>query len=45
MLFVKIEDGTDNVELLVFETLKTTQEIWQEGKAVLQGRISDKTRI
>ncbi|MEK7098198.1 MAG: OB-fold nucleic acid binding domain-containing protein, partial [Patescibacteria group bacterium] len=44
MLFVKIEDGTDNVELLVFpKLLKTTQEIWQEGKAVLcQGRISDK---
>ncbi|MFH1412761.1 MAG: OB-fold nucleic acid binding domain-containing protein, partial [bacterium] len=44
MLFVKIEDGVDNVEILVFpRLLKDTAEIWQEGEAVIcQGTVSDK---
>ena len=44
MLFVKIEDLTGNIELLVFpRLLKETPAIWQEGKVVLcQGKLSDK---
>jgi DNA polymerase III subunit alpha len=44
MLFVKIEDDTDNVEILVFPTLlKDTMSVWQEGKGVVvQGKVSDK---
>lgn len=44
MLFVKIEDQTDNMEILVFPSvLKETAPIWQEGKAVLcEGKLSDK---
>ncbi|MDZ4225716.1 MAG: DNA polymerase III subunit alpha [Candidatus Andersenbacteria bacterium] len=44
MLFVTIEDMTGKVEVLVFPTiLQTTQEIWQDGAAViLEGKLSDK---
>ena len=44
MLFVKIEDGVDNVEILVFpKLLQTTLEVWLEGQVVIcQGTISDK---
>ncbi len=44
MLFVKIEDETANIEVLVFPNLlKNTYEIWQAGKAIIvQGKISDK---
>ncbi len=44
MLFVKIEDASAGIEVLVFPGIyKETTEIWQEGQAVLcQGRLSDK---
>lgn len=44
MLFVKIEDNIQSVELLVFpRTLKENPEVWQDGKVVLvHGRVSDK---
>ncbi|MEI6378486.1 MAG: DNA polymerase III subunit alpha [Candidatus Falkowbacteria bacterium] len=44
MLFVKIEDGSDSLEILVFPRLyKESQAIWQEGKVVLvSGTVSDK---
>jgi len=44
MLFVKIEDSSGSVELLVFPRLfKETGEIWREGSAVIcQGKLSDK---
>ncbi len=44
MLFVKMEDETGNIEVLVFPSLlKNTYEIWSEGKAVVvQGKLSDK---
>jgi len=44
MLFVKIEDASSKVELLVFPSLlKETESVWQEGRAVLcQGKLSDK---
>ncbi|MFH0840821.1 MAG: DNA polymerase III subunit alpha [bacterium] len=44
MLFVKIEDGIDNVEILVFpKLLQTTQDIWNDGQVVIcQGTVSDK---
>jgi len=44
MLFVKIEDGVDSLEILVFpKLLLTTQEIWKEGQVIIcQGSISDK---
>ena len=44
MLFVKIEDNTGNVEILVFPNLlERTVSIWQEGETILcQGKISDK---
>ncbi len=44
MVFVKIEDGLSNTELLVFPRLyKQTAANWQEGRAVIcQGKVSDK---
>ncbi|MCU0679189.1 MAG: DNA polymerase III subunit alpha [Planctomycetes bacterium] len=44
MLFVKIEDTTAGMEVLVFpRLLKEAPDIWQENKAVIcQGRLSDK---
>jgi len=44
MLFVKIEDDTGGVEILIFPNLyKDTYQIWAEGKAVIvQGKKSDK---
>lgn len=44
MLFVKIEDDTGNIEVLVFPNLlKDTSAYWVEGKAIfIQGRVSDK---
>jgi len=44
MLFVKIEDGADNVEILVFPSLlKETAAVWQEGAVIIcQGTVSDK---
>ncbi|MDD4901250.1 MAG: DNA polymerase III subunit alpha, partial [Patescibacteria group bacterium] len=44
MLFVKVEDLTGNLEVLVFPSLlKENNLIWQEGKIVLcQGKLSDK---
>ena len=44
MLFVKIEDATNMVELLVFpRLLKETVALWQEGQAIIvDGKISEK---
>ena len=44
MLFVKIEDATSSVELLVFpKLLKETLAIWQSGKAIIcEGSVSEK---
>lgn len=44
MLFVKIEDLSGNIEVLVFPgLLKETHALWQEGKVILgQGKLSDK---
>ena len=44
MLFVKIEDMRNSLEILVFPTLlKTTPHIWTEGKAVaVSGKVSTK---
>ncbi len=44
MLFVKIEDATSSVEVLVFpKTLEKTHDLWQEGKVILcQGKVSNK---
>lgn len=44
MLFAKIEDHTDSIEILVFpKLLEETAALWEEGRAVIcQGRISDK---
>jgi DNA polymerase III alpha subunit len=44
MLFVKIEDKVNNVEILIFPTiLEKTYDLWQEGKVILcQGTISNK---
>ena len=44
MLFVKIEDTSNSLEILVFPTLlKTTSHIWTEGKAVaVSGKVSTK---
>ncbi len=44
MLFVKIEDLSGGMEILVFPSLlKETAAIWREGEAVLcQGKLSDK---
>lgn len=46
MLFVKIEDVTDNIEVLVFpKLLKKNSEIWLEGRVIAcYGKISDKDR-
>ena len=42
MAFIKIEDATGNIELLVFqEPLAKYQDLWQEGKVIIvQGRLS-----
>ena len=44
MLFVKLEDGSDNLEVLVFPKLhQTTSAIWQAGQVILvAGTLSDK---
>ena len=44
MMFVKIADGTDNVEILVFpKLLQTTATVWQTGQTIIcQGTVSDK---
>ncbi len=44
MLFVKIEDATNSVELLVFPRLyKETPNLWVEGQAIiLDGKVSEK---
>jgi len=44
MMFVKIEDGVDNLEILVFpKLLKENQAVWEPGKVVLcAGTVSDK---
>ena len=44
MLFVKIEDGLTNAEVLVFpKLLAQTLDLWQEGTAlILAGKVSDK---
>ncbi len=44
MIFVKVEDDSTNIEVLVFPNLlKDTEKVWIESKAVLvQGRMSDK---
>lgn len=44
MLFVKIEDATNSVELLVFPKLyKTSADLWQEGRPIIvEGKISEK---
>jgi len=46
MLFVKIEDGYNNTEVLVFPSLlKNSVDIWEEGNVILcQGKVSDKDR-
>ncbi len=46
MLFVKIEDLSGGMEILVFPSLlKETAAIWREGEAVLcRGKLSDKDR-
>jgi DNA polymerase-3 subunit alpha len=47
MLFVKIEDTTGNIEILVFPSLlKENISVWQENKVVLvTGRLSDKDGV
>ncbi len=42
MCFAKIEDLTDNIEVLIFEdTLKKDPDVWKEGNAIsITGRIS-----
>src|SRR6056297_3802678 len=44
MAFVKVEDELSSTEILVFPNLlKTTGEIWEEGKVIIcQGKVSDK---
>ena len=44
MLFVKIEDLTGNIEILVFaDILEKNPIVWQEGKIImLNGRLTDK---
>jgi len=46
MLFVKLEDAVNTVELLVFPRLyKETQNLWQEGQAlIIDGKVSEKDR-
>jgi DNA polymerase-3 subunit alpha len=47
MLFVKVEDLTGSVEVLVFPNLlKTTGDLWQEDKIIsIKGRLSDRDDI
>jgi len=47
MLFVKMEDMSGRLEILVFPTVLTTQPtIWQEGKIILaKGKVSDKDGV
>jgi DNA polymerase-3 subunit alpha len=47
MLFVKVEDLTGSIEVLVFPgLLKTTADLWQEDKLVLiKGRLSERDEI
>ncbi len=44
MFFVKMEDDTDGIEVLVFpKVLETSRDVWQEDKViVVRGRLSDK---
>lgn len=44
MLFVKLEDATNTVELLIFpRLLKETSNLWQPGQAVItDGKVSEK---
>jgi DNA polymerase-3 subunit alpha len=44
MLFVKIEDNSKSVEVLVFpRTLKETPDLWRDGQAVIiDGKVSEK---
>jgi len=44
MLFVKVEDQFNNIEILVFPSLlKAAPEVWEDGKVIMcQGRLSDK---
>lgn len=44
MLFVKIEDGVDNLEILVFPRLyKETMNVWVSGQVIIcMGSVSDK---
>ena len=48
MLFVKIEDLNDNIEILIFkdtieETTKADENIWQENNLIeVRGRLSKK---
>ena len=44
MVFAKIEDLNDNIEVLVFsDVLEKDESVWQEGNAVqVTGRISSK---
>ena len=47
MLFVKMEDMSGRLEILVFPTVLTAQPaIWQEGKIILaKGKVSDKDGV
>jgi len=44
MLFVKVEDDTGSLEIIVFpKLLETTRDVWQEGQPILcRGKISNK---
>jgi len=44
MLFIKVEDDTGSLEIIVFpKLLETTRDVWQEGQPILcRGKISDK---
>jgi DNA polymerase-3 subunit alpha len=44
MLFVKIEDVTGSIELIIFpKIMKATSQLWQEEKVIIaEGRLSDK---
>ncbi len=47
MLFVKIEDSTGDIEIIVFpKILNSTPDIWQENKIIsVSGRLSDKEGV
>lgn len=47
MLFVKVEDLTGSIEVLVFPSLlKTTNNLWQEDKIIsIKGRLSDRDDV